>query len=96
MMRGLNPLQCVTSGKGAMERSDKLNPWMRSWWGETLTATETLDRFGEEKKGDNLLWDPSTATMETTLYLLLEARLKKPHKTHLVVVPCLMNFLWRI
>ena len=38
MMRGLNPLKCVPLGKGDMERSEKLDPWMRSWWVDTLTS----------------------------------------------------------
>ena len=40
LMWGLNPLQCVSMGIGSMEMSDKLDPWMRSWLGDTLTAIE--------------------------------------------------------
>ena len=39
-MWGLNPLQCVSMGIGSMEMSDKLDPWMRSWLGDTLTEIE--------------------------------------------------------
>ena len=78
-----------------MERSNKLEPWMRSWWGETLTSMQTSDWFEEDKRGDNLIWDTSPAAMGTVLYLTLEASLKRLHKTHLVVVPHLMNFIWR-
>ena len=94
-MRGINPLKFVPLGKGDMERYDKLEPWLRYWWGDTFTAMENPYWFEEEKIGDNLLWDPSPSAMETALYLLLGARLKQPHKPHMVVVPCLMNFLWR-
>ena len=36
MMRGLNPLKYVPLVKGDIERSDKFDPWLRSWWVETL------------------------------------------------------------
>ena len=86
-MRGLKPLQFVYLGQGAVERSDKLEPWMRYWWGETLDSIETSHYFEEDKRGDNLIWSLLPAVMETTLELLLEDRLKRPHKKHLVVVP---------
>ena len=53
-MRDLNPLQFVPIGKAVMEMSDKLEPWMRSWWGDTLTSKETSDLFEEEKIVKNL------------------------------------------
>ena len=34
--------------------------------------------------------------MENAFDLLLESRLKQPHKTHHVVVPRLRTFIWRI
>ena len=94
-MRGFNPLQFVPLRKGAMEKSDKLYPWLRSLWGDTLTEMEKPDWFEEEKIGDNLFLSPSPATMETELDTLLESRIKQQHKTYLVVVPSLTNFLWR-
>ena len=47
MMRNLNPLQFLPLGQGAVERSDKLDPWLRSWWGDNLISTETSDLFEE-------------------------------------------------
>ena len=38
IMMGLNPSQLVHLGEVSMERSDKYDPWLRSWWGDTLTA----------------------------------------------------------
>ena len=34
--------------------------------------------------------------METSLYLLLEDRLNRSYETYIVVIPCLMTFLWII
>ena len=76
MMKGLNPLQFLPLGKGYMERSDELEPWMRYWQDDTLTAMEISDWFEEYKIVDNLLWDTSPSAMETVIDLLLEARLK--------------------
>ena len=59
-----------------------------------MNPLETMVWFEKDKRGDNLLWYPSPATMQIVLYLLLEARLKKTHKTHLVMVPLLMTLLW--
>ena len=52
--------------------------------------------FEEEQRGDNLVRTPLLAAMENDLYLLLEAQLKRPYKTHIVVIPHLMKLLWRI
>ena len=35
-MRGLEPLQFFLLGKGDTEISDKLDPWLMSWWGDML------------------------------------------------------------
>ena len=37
MMRVINPLKFVPLGNGDMERSEKLDPWIRSWWSDTFT-----------------------------------------------------------
>ena len=42
-----------------------------------MTTIEKIDWFEEEKRGDNLLCYPSLEAMETTLDLLLEARIKQ-------------------
>ena len=47
IMRGINPLQFVPLVKESMERSDKLEPWLRYWWGYALTAMENSDLFEE-------------------------------------------------
>ena len=66
MMRGINPPKFLPLGKEDMEGSDKLELWLRCWWGDTLIAMETPDWFEEEKNGDNLLWYPSSSTMKTS------------------------------
>ena len=66
MMRGINPPKFLPLGKEDMEVSDKLELWLRCWWGDTLIAMETPDWFEEEKNGDNLLWYPSSSTMKTS------------------------------
>ena len=80
MMRGLDLLKIVLLGRGATEISEKFEPWISSWWGDTLTPLETMGWFEEDKKRYNLLWDPSLSVMKTALDLLLEDRLKRPFK----------------
>ena len=60
-----------------------------------MNALEKMGWFEEEKIGYNLLWDPSLTAIETTLYLFLEDRLKRPYKTNLFMSPQLMILLWR-
>ena len=60
-----------------------------------MNALEKMGWFEEEKIGYNLLWDPSLTAIETTLYLFLEDRLKRPYKTNLFMSPRLMILLWR-
>ena len=87
MTRGLNHLQFVPLGQWVVERSKRVDPCLRSWWDDSLALLYISDWFEEENIGNNLLWLPTPAVMENSLYLLLEARLQQPHKTHLVVVP---------
>ena len=38
MMRGMNPLQLVPLYQGSVVRSDRLELWIRTCWGESLTS----------------------------------------------------------
>ena len=80
MMKGLDLLKIVLLGRGATEISENFEPWISSWWGDTLTPLETMGWFEEYKIGDNLIWAPSLSEMKTALDLLLEDRLKRPFK----------------
>ena len=57
-MKGLEPLKFVLLGKLYNEILYKLEPWLRSWWGETLTTLESMGCFEEEQIVDNLLCIP--------------------------------------
>ena len=63
MMRVLNPLQFVPLYKGAEEISTGVEPWLRLWWGESLTNITPSDWF--EEKGDNLLCETPPSTEKT-------------------------------
>ena len=41
MTRGIKPIQFLPLGKGAVERSEKLEPCLRFWWGDNFTSIET-------------------------------------------------------
>ena len=62
--------------------------------GRQYVMLETSYWFEEINVGDKLLRASPPLAMETSLDLLLEARLNQQHKTHLVAVPRLMTFLW--
>ena len=87
---GLNPIQFVPLYQGEVVGLAKLEPWIRTWWGESGTSLIVNDWF--EHKGDNLLWDQSPTVGETSLEFLLESRLQRTYKTHLIVFPQLMTF----
>ena len=44
-MKGLKPLQFAPLGKGVVERSKAVDPWLKLCWGDSLTLLETLDWF---------------------------------------------------
>ena len=92
MMRSLNPLHFVLLYKGAEEISTGVEPWLRLWWGESLTNITPSDWFVQ--KGNSILWVPPPSAVETALELLIEERLQRTYKSHLMVVPQLMTFLW--
>ena len=92
-MRGLKTFQFVPLDQEAVVRLAKLEPWIRTSWGDSLSGLST--KYWFEHKGDNLLWDPPLAASETALDILLESRLQKPYKSHLMVVPRIMIFYWR-
>ena len=94
-MIGLEPLQFFLLGKQDIKRSDNLVPWLRYWWGGMLMPLDAMGWFEEELRGVNILYTPSPEAMENALDLLLEARLKRPYETHIVVIFRLMTFLWR-
>ena len=52
--------------------------------------------FEEEQMGYNILWTPSSVAMDTALDLLLEAWINRFNKINIVVIPFLMELLWRI
>ena len=90
MMRGLQPLQFVTLYQGILLGLAKLEPYIRTWWGKSFISLSPKGWF--EHKRDNLLWAPHTDASEKKLELLLESRLQRPYKSHLMVVPRLMIF----
>ena len=93
MIRVLNPLQFSLLDQGLVVRLAKLDPWIRTCWGEILSSLRSKYRF--EHKGGNLLWVTPLASAETILDLLLESRIQRPYKSHVMVVPLLMTFSWR-
>ena len=93
MMRGLNPIQFLQLYKVSVKILAKLNPWIRNWWGESLTCLSAIDWF--EHIVGNLLLDPTPVASETSLELLLESQLWQPYKSHLMMFIRTMTFLWR-
>ena len=69
MMRAVNHLKFYLLYQVVVARSDKLESWIRAWWGENFNSQIVKDRF--EHKGDNLMWSPPPAVSETALELLL-------------------------
>ena len=67
--------------------------WMFLTLGLRKNGRDTSDWFNAE--GEMFLWSPVTAAAETVIELLLENRLQNPHQSHVIVVPCIMKFLWR-
>ena len=93
IIRGLNQLQFVSLYQGVVERSTTVGLWLRLRWVNSFSRMSPSGWF--ELKGDNLLWATPPPAADTALELVLEARLQHPYKSHYMVVPRLMKFLWR-
>ena len=68
-MRGLNLSQFFPLDQGAVVRLAKLEPWIRTWWGESLSSLS--GKYWFEHKGDNIICAPPLAVADTALDLLL-------------------------
>jgi hypothetical protein len=82
----------------ALERSENLEEWIRSWWDEQRGELQTLDPNGwfDEGQGEGcFLWAPAPAAADVVAEQLGEARHKRTHCTHITVVPRLMTGRWR-
>ena len=44
-MMELNSLRFVSMGEGLVERSNRVDPWIRSCWGDILDLLNKLDCF---------------------------------------------------
>ena len=51
--------------------------------------------FEEEQRRENILWTPYPSAMKIALDLLVDSRIKRPCKTHIVVILRLMELFWR-
>ena len=93
MTKGMNHLQFFLLDQVAAAKSAKLEPWIRTWWGESLRSLSAKDWF--KHKVDNLLWGTPLTAEDTALEILLNSRIQRPYKSHVMVVPWLMKFSWR-
>jgi hypothetical protein len=93
-MSGQCFLDFVPLHLSALERSDAVDTWIRSWWdGErgdlvTLTPNGWLD---ERQGAGCFLWDPHPAAADLAAEQLGKARHKRTNCTHITVVPRLMT-----
>ena len=53
------------------------------------------EKYWFEHKGNNILWDPPLAAVDTALEILLDSSIKGPYKSHVMLVPRLMKFSLR-
>jgi hypothetical protein len=98
VMAGQSILEFVPLHLTALERSNKLETWIRSWWDDERGELQTLTPegwFEEGQQEGNFLWVPPPAAADVVGELLGEAKHKRPYCTHLVVVPRLMTGRWR-
>jgi hypothetical protein len=98
MMAGESALQFIPLYLTALERAPKLEEWIRSWWNSELGELQSLMSEGWFTQGHGegaCLWAPQPAAADVVAEELGEARLKRPHVMHVVVVPRLMPGRWR-
>jgi hypothetical protein len=98
VMAGKAILDYVPLNLSALTRSDKVEPWIRSWWNSDYGELKTLEPEGwyDEAHAEGcFLWAPPPAAADVAAELLGEAKHKRPMCAHIVVVPRLMTGRWR-
>jgi hypothetical protein len=97
-MAGHSVLDFVPLHLSALDRSDNLEQWIRSWWddgrGELLKLSPE-GWFDEGQRDGCFLWSPPPAAADVVAEQLGEARHKRPDCTHITIVPRLMTGRWR-
>jgi hypothetical protein len=97
-MAGHSVIDFVPLHLSALERSENLEQWIRSWWDDERGELTTLSPegwFDEGQRDGCFLWSPPPAAAEVVAEQLGEARHKRPDCTHITVVPRLMTGRWR-
>ena len=70
-----------------------MEPLIKTRWEEILSSPSAKHCF--EHKGNNILWDPPLAAVDTALEILLDSSIKGPYKSHVMLVPRLMKLSLR-
>lgn len=97
VMRGTPMLEYVPLHLSALERSDSLLDYIKSWLPphllvKSLSPEEWFDPF---VKGNVHVWTPPPAAADLAVELLAEGIHKRPNAFHVFVVPRLMTVRWR-
>ena len=63
--------------------------------GPGLETLSTEGWFTRGKGQGHYLWETSPAATETSLELIMDAKIKIPYASHVKIIQCFMTYLWR-
>jgi len=95
VLLGADMLSFVPLHLSALERSSELQPWVMSWWGShPLTWLQPYDWFHSGHQLGSFAWVPPPATAAVCLEQVATAIHKRPHSTHVILIPRLLTAVW--
>jgi hypothetical protein len=100
VMRGENMLEHVPLNLSCLERSAKVEPWIRSWLISQIKGVEPVvlgpDDWPQPHPSRGVyLWAPPPAAATAAVEWLAHSIHKRPSSVHVFVVPRLMTAWWR-
>ena len=99
VLGGASMLHFVPFHLSALDRSPSLQNWVSSWATEDqcpLTYLNPLDWFtGTGHSSQRSVWTPPPAAADAALSELARAVHKRPHLSHIILIPRLMTYHWR-
>jgi hypothetical protein len=98
VLSGSSMLAFLPFHRSALDRSPLLRCWIESWAssdGTHLSFLSPLEWFTLGHTARRSIWTPPPAAADAALFELSKAVRKRPHLSHIIIIPRLMTACWR-
>lgn len=98
VLGGTAMLEFLPFHQSALDRSPTLQAWIESWTSTDGLPTlflSPIDWYTAGHTASRAIWTPPPAAADAALAELAKAIHKRPHHSHIIVIPRLMTSRWR-